>query len=133
MKKHLNLRNIAIIMVAFLVGITLSSMMGPQKQKGIVPTTINDFFLPGSQPLESGTFANPDQCDNCHGGYDINAEPAFNWRGSMMSQAQRDPLYLATLAIANSDAPRNQGIYVSDAILPKAGSKAGQNPPMVRP
>ena len=74
-------------------------------QSGYVPTTINDFFLPGSQPLESGTFVDPDQCDNCHGGYDLNAEPAFNWRGSMMAQAQRDPLYLACLAIANQDAP----------------------------
>ncbi|MCD4683545.1 MAG: hypothetical protein K8R86_09710 [Bacteroidales bacterium] len=81
----------------------LTSMMNPQK--GYVPTTINDFFFPGSQPLESGTFANPDQCDNCHGGYDLAVEPAFNWQGSMMAQAQRDPIYLACLAIANQDAP----------------------------
>ncbi|MBN1341010.1 MAG: hypothetical protein JXA03_16900, partial [Bacteroidales bacterium] len=53
----------------------------------------------------SGTFSDPDVCDNCHGGYDLVAEPAFNWRGSMMAQAQRDPLYLACLAIANQDAP----------------------------
>ncbi len=74
-------------------------------QTGYVPTTINDFMLPGSQPLESGTFADPGQCDNCHGGYDTAAEPAFNWRGSMMAHAQRDPLYLACVAIANQDAP----------------------------
>lgn len=83
--------------------------MGP---KGFVPSTINDFFLPGSQPLESGTFTNPDQCDNCHGGYDLNVEPAFNWRGSMMSQAQRDPLYLACLAIANQDAPESGDLCI---------------------
>ena len=77
-----------------------------------VPTTINDFFLPGSQPGESGTFANPDQCDNCHGGYDVNAEPAFNWRGSMMAQAQRDPLYLALLAISNQDAPESGDLCI---------------------
>ena len=57
-----------------------------------VPTTIDDFFLPGSQPNESGTFEGPDKCDNCHGDYDIPVEPAFNWRGSMMAQAARDPL-----------------------------------------
>jgi hypothetical protein len=28
----------------------------------------------------------------------------FNWQGSMMSQAQRDPLYLACLALSNQDA-----------------------------
>ncbi len=70
-----------------------------------VPTTLDDFFLPGSQPLESGTFQTPDQCDNCHGGYDLAVEPSFNWDGSMMAQAMRDPLYLAGLAVANQDAP----------------------------
>ncbi len=69
-----------------------------------VPTTIDDFFMPGSQPLESGTFDSPNQCDNCHGGYDINAEPAFNWRGSMMSHSMRDPLFDAAMTIANQDA-----------------------------
>ncbi len=83
--------------------LTLSSV--PPSGRSFVPTTLNDFFLPGSQPLESGTFSNPNQCDNCHGGYDLAVEPAFNWRGSMMSQAQRDPLYLACLAISNQDAP----------------------------
>lgn len=70
-----------------------------------VPTNINDFFLPGSQPGESGNIEHPNKCDNCHGGYDEAVEPAFNWRGSMMAQAARDPLYLACLAIANQDAP----------------------------
>jgi hypothetical protein len=67
-------------------------------------TTLNDFFLPGSQPNQSGDFtAMPSNC-GCHEGYDQNVEPMFNWRGSMMSQAQRDPLYLAALTIANQDA-----------------------------
>jgi hypothetical protein len=35
-----------------------------------VPTTLNDFFLPGSQPGQSGNIEHPDKCDNCHGGYD---------------------------------------------------------------
>lgn len=70
-----------------------------------VPTTLNDFFLPGSQPGQSGNLEHPAKCDNCHGGYDLAVEPAFNWRGSMMSQAARDPLYFACLAISNQDAP----------------------------
>jgi hypothetical protein len=39
-------------------------------------------------------------------------EPAFNWRGSMMSQAMRDPLYLAALAIANQDAPESGDLCI---------------------
>ena len=78
-----------------------------------VPTTINDFHLPGSQPNQSGTFNNPDQCDNCHGGYDEQAvEPAYNWRGSMMSQAMRDPLFLAAMTIANQDAPQSGDLCI---------------------
>lgn len=69
-----------------------------------VPTTISDFFLPGSQPLESGTFNSANQCDNCHGNFDVNTEPAFTWRGSMMSQSMRDPLFEASMVIANQDA-----------------------------
>lgn len=68
-------------------------------------TTLNDFFLPGSQIGQSGNIETPDKCDNCHGGYNNAVEPAFNWRGSMMSQAARDPLFYACLAVANQDAP----------------------------
>jgi hypothetical protein len=103
--KKLSLYLIVLIPLV-IVAILMLSSKSPS-QKGSVPTTINDFFLAGSQPGESGTFANPDQCDNCHGGYDQDVEPAFNWRGSMMAQAQRDPLYLALLTISNQDAPES--------------------------
>ena len=33
-----------------------------------VNSTIDDFFLPGSQPGQSGNIESPDKCDNCHGG-----------------------------------------------------------------
>lgn len=79
---------------------------------GAVATTIDDFFLPGSQPGESGNLEHPGKCDNCHGGYNLAVEPAFNWRGSMMAQAQRDPLYLACLAIANQDAPESGDLCI---------------------
>lgn len=70
-----------------------------------VGTTLNDFTLPGSQPLQSGNLEHPDKCDNCHGGYDTAVEPAFNWRGSMMAQAMRDPFFMACLTVSNQDAP----------------------------
>jgi hypothetical protein len=60
-------------------------------------------FMPGSQPGTVGTFESPNKCDNCHGGYDLPVEPAHNWRGSMMAQAARDPLWLACLAVSDQD------------------------------
>lgn len=69
------------------------------------PSTIEDVFFPGSQDNESGTFESPDRCLSCHGNYNIEIEPYFNWSGSMMAQAARDPLYEACLAITNQDVP----------------------------
>jgi hypothetical protein len=71
----------------------------------VVPSTIDDFFLPGSQDDESGNFEPPGTCNICHGGYDTAVEPSFNWRGGMMAQAARDPIYEAALTIANQDVP----------------------------
>ena len=63
----------------------------------------NEVQMPGTQPGEAGNLERPDKCDNCHGGYDPAVEPAFNWRGSMMANAGRDPIFWATLAIAEQD------------------------------
>lgn len=73
---------------------------------GVVPTTLRDFDLPGSQPLQAGTMEDPSvTCITCHGEYDAAVEPHRNWQGGMMAHAQRDPLFLATMTIANQDAP----------------------------
>ena len=66
----------------------------------VVPGTIQQ---PGTQPLEISNLESPDKCDNCHGGYNRSVEPAHNWRGSMMAHAGRDPIFWATLAIAEQD------------------------------
>lgn len=63
----------------------------------------NEVEQPGTQPGEVGNLESPDKCDNCHGGYNRAVEPAFNWRGSMMANAGRDPIFWATLAIAEQD------------------------------
>lgn len=65
----------------------------------IVPKEVE---LPGTQPREV-TLESPDKCDNCHGNYNTTVEPAHNWRGSMMANATRDPLFWATLAVAEQD------------------------------
>lgn len=63
----------------------------------------NEIQQPGTQPGEVGNLESPEKCDNCHGGYNQAVEPAFNWRGSMMANATRDPIFWATLAIAEQD------------------------------
>jgi len=72
---------------------------------GIAPTTLRDFDLPGTQPFEGGTLNDPAACAACHGGYNPAVEPYFNWQGSMMAQASRDPLFEACLSVAQQDAP----------------------------
>jgi hypothetical protein len=73
---------------------------------GYVPTTLRDMDLSGTQPLEGAILADPDaNCAGCHGNYDAANEPWSTWRGSMMGQAARDPLFLACLAVAEQDAP----------------------------
>ncbi len=83
---------ITILAVVSFAGIALAA--------DIVPTDVQQ---PGTQPNEVGNLESPDKCDNCHGGYNSAVEPAFNWRGSMMANAGRDPIFWATLAIAEQD------------------------------
>jgi hypothetical protein len=66
-------------------------------------TAPTDIQMPGTQPGEVGNLESPNKCDNCHGGYNTAVEPAFTWRGSMMANAGRDPIFWATLAIAEQD------------------------------
>lgn len=74
--------------------------------QSVFTTTQSDFFLPGTQPGGlTAEIALPIDCDTCHSAliYD-------EWRGTMMSQAGRDPLMWAALSVANADAP-NSGDY----------------------
>jgi hypothetical protein len=71
-----------------------------------VPTDIQQ---PGTQPQEIGNLQSPNKCDNCHGGYNASVEPAHNWRGSMMAHAGRDPIFWATVAVAEQDFLPGQG------------------------
>ena len=100
------------------VVITLGVATGFSSLAGIlpgvprVPTTLDDFFQPGSQPsnpetVEYDFFRDSTSCKLCH-----ESDPILNedlpilapWQGSMMGQAARDPLFFACLAIVNQDA-----------------------------
>lgn len=88
-------------LVPILVVIAVSiAVAGLVRAATVVP---NEIQQPGTQPGEVSNLETPDKCDNCHGGYNRAVEPAFNWRGSMMANAGRDPIFWATLAIAEQD------------------------------
>ena len=60
--------------------------------------------MPGTQPEDNVADINLNtDCDQCH----LNSSPAVtivsDWRGSMMSHAGRDPIFWATMAIAEQD------------------------------
>lgn len=89
---------LCISLVGFLLALASSSWAAE-----VVPPVVD---LPGTQPREVGTFESPNRCDNCHGGYDTRVyspAPAFGWKGSAMGNAGRDPIFWATLAIAEQD------------------------------
>jgi hypothetical protein len=67
-----------------------------------VPTEIQQ---PGTQPGEISGLEAVSRCDNCHGDYDHAVEPYFNWQGSMMANASRDPVFWGTLAVAEQGFP----------------------------
>lgn len=78
----------------------------PALTTGVVPTTLRDFDLPGTQPFQGAVLDNPnDVCRSCHGDYDTEIEHWHNWFGSMMGQTMRDPLMIATMKIAEQEAP----------------------------
>ena len=73
---------------------------------GVVPTSLRDFDMPGTQPFGAGILEDPaTSCIICHGGFDPDTEPYHAWKGSLMAQAMRDPLFLATVAVANQVVP----------------------------
>lgn len=74
-----------------------------------VPMTLDNFFHPGTQPDTSNgknfaPFVSADVCSDCHEQYDPTEIPIYTrWQGSMMANSARDPLFHASLAIANQD------------------------------
>jgi len=81
----------------------LAAVLGPAVLVGVLasPTVPTDIDQPGTQPLEVAAFSSA--C-NCHYGTDNpQYEPGFGWEGSMMGMASRDPIFWATVAIAEQD------------------------------
>jgi hypothetical protein len=80
-----------------------------QKQ---IPTTEQDYYHPGSQPDPTGynpIIVSRFNCINCHRFEDDQnpdeiVPPYNNWVTSMMAQSSRDPIFHASMTIANQDA-----------------------------
>ena len=90
------MKKTTLLSIILLVGVSFGLSIAADT----VPSNIEQ---PGTQPLEVSKLESPNKCDNCHGGYNTSVEPAFNWRGSMMANAGRDPIFWATVAIAEQD------------------------------
>ena len=55
--------------------------------------------MPGTQPGQVLDLESDKQCLSCHGGFEMD-----HWKGSLMAQAGRDPLFWAGLTVAAQDA-----------------------------
>ncbi len=116
---------IAVVLGCLLLGLSIWSLQDTAVASAALPpehpniarataqitSTLSDFFLPGTQPgMLTDTIPSPEHCRSCHADYaELTGQPAetetwTSWRGSMMSQAARDPLFWAALDIANADA-----------------------------
>ncbi|MBK8045991.1 MAG: hypothetical protein IPK16_01955 [Anaerolineales bacterium] len=87
------------------------------------PFVAPDFKLPGTQPgALIDAIADPTACSSCH------TDPIYQtWRGSMMSQAGRDPLFWAALHVAEQDAP-GSGDYCLRCHTPKGWFEGRSHP-----
>jgi hypothetical protein len=86
-----------------LVGIVLLGVFVVQAQTLLSVENDPLLRMPGTQPGQI-SLEGPNRCQNCHEGYNQAVEPGFNWKGSMMAQASRDPLFWATFTVAAQDA-----------------------------
>ena len=84
------------IVAALAIGLTIATALA-------APTVPTDVQQPGTQPGDGiASFAT--NCDSCHATTPTpNALPSNGWHGSMMSHSMRDPIFWATVAVAEQD------------------------------
>lgn len=86
-----------------------------------LPLTQRDFLVPGTQvgDVDASTFFPPQLCSACHSHTPNDSAPYDSWRGSLMAQAGRDPLFFAQMTTANQDVA-NVGSYCLRCHVPMA-------------
>lgn len=69
---------------------------------GLIPMTLEDFHVPGTQvgDAHTGQIWDSDSCMNRHGSQDA-GDPYETWRGSLMALGGRDPLFYAQVTTDN--------------------------------
>ena len=107
-----------------LVLCALMSLVAPAWAATTVPVEVQ---MPGSQPGEAGNLESVNRCDNCHQATSPVVNIAHDWRGSMMSHAGRDPLFWATVAIAEQDFDGSGDLCIRCHTM--AGWQAGRSTP----
>lgn len=96
------------VAIALILSVTTAKM---NESKGIV--------LPGTQPKTVKPPVTPIKCFICHEDKEYNNAPATLWRGSMHAMAMKDPLFLASMAVANQDF-QNAGNFCIRCHSPRA-------------
>lgn len=100
MKRRLIYLVVAVVILA--TAVSVSQFLKFKEREGKDDARSKIMHLPGTQPNELTALEPSDKCRQCHDpGYEVAPYP--KWRGSMMSQAARDPLFYAALAVAEQD------------------------------
>ena len=104
MTRHLFVTRFSLVALAIISAAATVAVGGSFQ----APTTVRDFFEPGSQPnsqVAYDFFRTSAICIECHESDGIGESVVFPpWQGSIMAQAARDPVFYACLTVANQDA-----------------------------
>jgi hypothetical protein len=90
---------LALVSFVFLLGITYHMEAWTPQAVETDPLV----RMPGTQPSQGVSLEGPNRCLNCHADYNQAVEPGFNWKGSMMAQSARDPIFWAGMTVAAQD------------------------------
>ena len=85
----------------------------------LINMTLRDFLQSGTHVGQVGPdlIYDSNSCSSCHGGYDQENSPHDTWKGSLMAQAGRDPLFWAQMTNADQDVA-NVGYYCMRCHVP---------------
>ncbi len=110
-------RRLNLPLAALLLALLLSPTLPAQQ----LPAGFDDLLLPGTQAGQVGTdVIQPSQaCSGCHAFYDVDNSPGDTWKGSLMAQSGRDPLFFAQMTTANQDVP-NAGYFCMRCHVPNS-------------
>lgn len=100
----------SIAVTALVVPLATAEKGGGDDQQKTLPTSLEDFMAPGTQPNPDSTefrrIVSSANCMFCHADYGLETPPYDTWVVSLMAQSARDPVFHAAFTIANQDADK---------------------------